>query len=130
MPESELRAALIANGAVSALCGTRIHPDVLPQNSPLPAVAYTRIWSERDSAMGADTTVVTTQVQFTCFAKSGVGVSGYDKALELADAVRAVLQRYRSSVVQDCFVVNETTTYERDTLYFGRVLDFRVHYWE
>lgn len=130
MPESELRAALIANAAVLAICGQRIHPDLLPQGVALPAIAYTRVWTDRDSAMGSDTTVVTTQLQFSCFAANGVGVSGFDRARELADAVRAVLQRYRSSVVQDCFVVNETTTYERETLYFARLLDFRVHYWE
>jgi hypothetical protein len=128
--ETLLRAALIANGTFTALAGQRVYAEVMPQNPTYPAVVYNRITTERDSAMGADSGLVAAVVQFTCFAQSGAGVSGYDAALALANAVRGVVQRFRSGAVQDCFVVNETTTFEFDTRNHGRVLDVRVHYLE
>ena len=124
--ETELRAALIADATFAALCDTRVYAHLMPQNATLPAVVYTRVDTERTSAMGVDVTPTMARIQFACFAVAASGVSGYDKAVEVADAVRAVVQRRRAGSVQDAFVELEFDAYEHDTLRHSRIIDFRV----
>lgn len=130
MVETTLRAALIADPTFAALCGARVYAELMPQNARLPAVVYSRIWTDRDSAMGADTGLVSARIQWSCFAESGAGVAGFDAVEAVAAALRGVLQRYRAGAIQDTFIENETTTYESDSTRHGRVIDTLVHFTE
>lgn len=128
--ETQLRTALLANASFTAICGQRVYAGILPQNASLPAVVYNRVVTERESAMGVDPGPTMARVQFTCFAENTATVSGYDQALAAAEALRVVLQRYRSGVVQDVFLELETDTFEADTRKHGRTIDVRVHFRE
>lgn len=130
MVETLLRTALLADATFVGLCAQRVYAEVMPQGADYPAVVYSRITTERDSAMGADSGLVAATVQFSCFAQNGSGVSGFDQALAVANALRGVVQRYRGGVVQDCFVLTENTIFELDTRIHGRAVDVRVHYLE
>jgi hypothetical protein len=77
--------------ALVDLVGSRVWPNVLPEDPDFPAVVYQRISTARvhthDSAGG----LATTRIQFTCYGTSG------DQAEEVADQVRAALDGLRGT---------------------------------
>ena len=42
---------------ITALCSTRIYPNQVPWNAPLPAIAYLKVWDRTFHAMGRDPSV-------------------------------------------------------------------------
>ena len=131
-PETQLRTALIADAALSALVGARIYAGLIPQNSVMPAIAFERISTQpRDSAMGKDTGYVQATVQYTCIAENDAHGAGYDQAAAVAEALRHVVQRFRSAgPVLEVFIDGELVTYEPDTLRHSRVLDIDIRFLE
>lgn len=103
---------------------TRIYRGHAAQNAALPYVAWYRITTDRESAMGSDPGNVHATFQFSSFASTAA------LAKACSDAVRTALQRHRSSPIEDIFVVDETELYERDTNKFGHALTMLVHYRE
>ena len=85
----QLAYVLKNNAAVSALVGTRVYPNIVPQRVTFPVVVYNQISSERTSVMGRDTGSVDSTWQVDVYAQTYAG------ARELAVAVRKALQRYR-----------------------------------
>ena len=109
--------------------GARIYPNLLPQNSTLPAVRYARVAATRVSAMGADPGNAMARFQIDAWAAT------YDQARAVAAQVRLALQRWRQASapkIEDTFFVNEIETVEPgagDQKTFHRVaLDFEIHH--
>jgi hypothetical protein len=87
-PESVLRSALIANGAVSALIGTRVFPVIAPASAQLPFVTWRRVGVRRQQTLGAPMGMPVTTVEYSIFGTT------YEQARDVADAMRAVLDGY------------------------------------
>ena len=83
--EEGLVAHLLADGTVAGIVADRIHPEVRPQDSTLPAIVYTHINDERDVDMDGPSDFVRVRMQVDCWHTSYPGVK------TLAAAVRAAL---------------------------------------
>lgn len=125
--ETVMVARLVGYSGLSALVGSRIYPNVMPQNVDFPAISYRRVSTTRESAMGSDTGIARARFQVDSYAKN------YDEVRPVAEKVRAALQRWRNSsgtVVQDSFIIGETDSYEHETQVHRVSQDFEVIYVE
>lgn len=68
--------------------GSRVYPQVLPQEPTYPAVTYQQVSAVPLRAMGADGSVLRVRVQVNCWGKT------YAEALSLAGAVEARMSRF------------------------------------
>lgn len=111
--EKAIYARLAAVAGVTALVGTRIYPVLAPQNPTFPHLVYQRISAERIGNLGADTDMVESRVQVSCFADS------YSGTKELADAVRLALQRadgtFGGVTVDDMWIESDQDIYDPQT---------------
>lgn len=81
--EQALRAFLLSYSAITDLIGTRIYPDILPQDPTYPAITYQEISGPRDyTQQGADG-VTTYRVQLDLWANT------FEEVIPLRDAVEA-----------------------------------------
>ena len=76
------------NGTVSGLVSSRIYPNVIPQNTALPAIVYYQISGARQHTLASTDNMVPSRWQFTCVA------STYAELRGLSDAVRGALDNY------------------------------------
>lgn len=92
--ENVVYALLTGAGAVTAIVGTRIYPDYLPEKQPTPAIVYEQISSVRAPAIdaAASTHVTRSRIQ--------VNVLSADRvvAKTLRDAVVAAAQFQRGAI--------------------------------
>ena len=82
--ESDLYAALTADVALAALVAERIYPDAIPQDEPLPAVAFV---ARAEPEFGLDNTLLATRT----VASIGCWGATRTSASAVAEAVKAVL---------------------------------------
>lgn len=118
---------------LTALIGTRIYPNIAPQNATWPFVTYRRVTSTRPAAMGSDSGVVRARFQFDTFAEDDDSKVGFDDASAVRDQLRAALKRWRDAgppVVQDTFLVSEIDLYEDDSRLHHLSDDFEINYRE
>jgi len=113
--ESTLYSALTAHAPLAALIGTRLKPDVLPQNCALPAIVYQRIDTPRSQVFGASQAVAVSRprIQFSCWALTA------DAALDVCAALRVALRSLPMPVALE----NEYTLRDPDSNYYRRNLD-------
>jgi hypothetical protein len=83
--EEGLRAHLIADGTVNGIVGSKIHPNMIPQDGTLPALVYTQISSNRELDIAGPQSFMQVRIQVDCWHNSYSGVKA------LADAVRVSL---------------------------------------
>ena len=127
--EASVWQILADNAGVGALCEDRIYPVKVPQNATFPCVTYSRVSTNRWSAMGSDTGIADKRFQVSSWGET------YAEANALAEAVRAALQRYRGTVdgvlIQDIFVDGDgPETWEDEAGAYQAVTDYRVIYEE
>ena len=72
--------------------GDRIYPIVLPQNASLPAIVYSPILANYDSALQGDTGYVRQTMQFVCHERT------YKKSRELSRMVKRAFQDYHGDM--------------------------------
>jgi len=70
----------------------RIYPIVLPEDAPLPAIVYTPVLANYDSALQGDTGYVRQTIQFVCHDTT------YKKSRELSRKVKRVFQDYHGDM--------------------------------
>lgn len=87
-PEAVLRSALVANGTVSGLIGTRVYPVLAPATASLPMVTWRRTGINREQTLGAPMGVPRVTVEYSIYGTT------YEQAREVADAMRVVLDGY------------------------------------
>lgn len=80
-----LRTKLLSYTAVSDLIGTRMYPDALLQGCEYPAVAYTKISTDREHTLSDVTTLSHSRIQFDCYDDKAGGRIG---ANEVAAAIQ------------------------------------------
>lgn len=123
--ETELRARLIADATVNGLVGTRIYPEVLPQNPTLPAITYQDISMTSVQNLAGAAGMLMRRVQIDSFAATRVGV------VALADAIRASLDGYIGTLTTTKVVIRhalERSEYDDETESYRQIQDYTVHY--
>lgn len=89
-----IRSYLLADGAISAIIGTRLYPEQRPQSDPLPAAVYS-IDEEAVDDLAADSGCSFAQVDVVCLA------AGYATLEALRAAIRARCNGASSVTVLD-----------------------------
>ena len=83
MIEEEIYSHLTGNTNVSNLCGIRIFPNVLPQGSSYPAVAYSRISSNHEKDMDGSVGFCTIRLQVTSWDDDYTGAKNLSEQIRL-----------------------------------------------
>ncbi len=112
------------------VCG-RIYPIVLPEDAPLPAIVYTPVLANYDSALQGDTGFVRQTIQFVCHDTT------YKKSRELSRKVKRVFQDYHGDMcglnIQAVFIksdyeYNGNTALKFDTDEYMSSIEFEFHF--
>jgi hypothetical protein len=89
--EEAVTAKMLADVPFTTLAGLRLYPLVIPQDTPLPAVAYQKIDSTKTASHSGGSQLARSRFQFTCIA------ADYAGAKALGAAVRVCWQGYRGT---------------------------------
>jgi hypothetical protein len=106
--ETDFRAMLIADGAVSAIVGTRVAQNAIPQGFALPYIVYV---AEHDPQRGLNGVehVDQCQIECQCWAKPAAAADA------LADAVEAAVETYdNAQATKAVYVVARRSGYDTD----------------
>lgn len=125
--EATIYTRLSGFAGLTAHVGNRIYPNLAPQGVTLPYIVFRRVSSQRYSAMGVDTGDARSRVQVDIFAAMA---GGHKTVTDIAAQVRAALQRYNGSDIQDVYLLDEADFFEEDPELHHRALDFDVFYTE
>lgn len=119
MIEAALYEYLTGYTALVTLVAKRIYPDILPQNSPMPAITYQRIstlpYQTRDGAG-----YQRPRIQFSCYGNSALGAMQLVQTLETALLAFA---RSDSPRVDVALIEGRTQNYDPDTKLYKQTLD-------
>ena len=133
--EADLRARLIADVTVGGLIGTRVYPAYRTQGDALPAITYSRVFTNRQAHNDGPIGVIGARMQISCWADSYAG------ARAVAEAVRNSLDGFDGELVaagtpvQGIMFVEETDTFvasavDSDVGTHGVLLDFDIWFAE
>lgn len=135
--ESDLRAFVIANGDVTALVGTRMFPQRVPQGQSLPAIRYTLVVDTSDIHLTGVAGRAVSSVQLDCYSET------YAEAVDLAEKVRVALvannngdrtmgstRVYRSQLTNKSDEPPFQEPSASDKWIFNRSLDFEIEHIE
>ena len=112
------------------VCG-RIYPIVLPEDAPLPAIVYTPVLANYDSALQGDTGFVRQTMQFVCHD------TRYKKARELSRKVKCVFQDYSGDMcglnieavfIKSDYEYNGNTALKFDMNEYMSSIEFEFHF--
>lgn len=120
-PEAVVRAALVANGSVNALIGTRIYPVVAPSSAQLPYAVWRRAAVRRSHSLGGPVGTPVVGLELELFA------STYEGARDLADKCRLVLDGY-GGTLDNVEVSNTTLDNEYDGFAVLQGADLPIEY--
>lgn len=100
-PEEKHHAALAAHAPLVEAIGNRIFPDVIPQDRPLPAVAYTR--TDTEPFYGLDGTLRASRARIAtqAWAPGKAQVESVGDGITAALALQGVAIEGRASVFDD-----------------------------
>ena len=119
---------ITTNPGVSALIGTRLYPDSIPQDAPLPAVAYQTVSTNQGYTQDGPDDIAEPRIQFTIDAPSRA------QAEDVAAAFRAVLSGYRGTIggktIGAIFLENEYDGYNLSSETVVVRQDYRISYRE
>lgn len=114
--------------ATAALIGTRLYPLLIPQEQPLPSVAYQRVGTQPKMEHGGASGWARAVIQFTCQSTSYSGVKAMTQAL------RDDLAGYRGTMTTgiDVHFCNQVNESDQDDLFDAAVsrCDFEFLYKE
>ena len=122
---------LCSDAGISNYVRGRIYPIVLPEDAPLPAIVYTPVLANYDSALQGDTGFVRQTIQFVCHATT------YKKTRELSRKVKRVFQDYSGNmcglIIQAVFIksdyeYNGNTALKFDTDEYMSSIEFEFHF--
>lgn len=122
---------LSADADIKKRINGRIYPIVLPQNALLPAIVYSPVLANYDSALQGDTGFVRQTVQFVSHDKT------YKKSRELSRLIKKALQDYEGDMnglcIQAVFVksdyeYNGNTALKFDTEEYMSSIEFEFYF--
>lgn len=82
--ETAIKAHLATYAELTALVGTRIHPGSLPQNSPLPALVYSKVSGVPEYAHDGANGAVESRIQISCLGADYGTTKNVSKAVKRA----------------------------------------------
>ena len=127
--EEGLYSYLQSQTGVTALVGTRIYPLLLQQVETLPAVAYQRISTQRNSSHGGPAKASIARIQFDALAATMTQAQAVLAAIRNAcDGVGGTLGG--GVVVSTMQADDEQTFYDEETRYKRATLDLVVYFYE
>ena len=109
----------------------RIYPIVLPQNASLPAIVYSPVLANYDSALQGDTGYVRQTMQFVCHDTT------YKKCRELSRMVKRAFQDYHGDMcglwieavfIKTDYEYNGNTALKYDTEEYMSSIEFDIQY--
>ena len=106
-PEQIIARAISSNPATARVIGFNVYPMIVPQSVALPFVTYQRTGVARLTSLASAVGVPTTQLEVNIFSAS------YTETREIADAMRALLDHYRTNT-QGVTVANVTIREETE----------------
>ena len=115
------------------IAGGKIYPEIIPQDTKLPAIAYTQINCSRDTALQKDTGFARVNLQFNCYSDT------FASARALGREIISALQDYKGDMngsdIQAVFIRNEyittgTLKQSYDTERFTSVIETEIYYME
>lgn len=112
--ESTLYGWLDADAGLAALVGERIYPDVIPQDQPLPAVAFARTQTEPIATIHGTVPASFVGMQIQCWAATRA------IAEQVADAVVAALLAHG-----EIFTARDVL-FDADSGNFGTAIELRL----
>jgi hypothetical protein len=104
--EEAIRALLLSNAPVAALCGNRVNWGTHPQGAALPGVVLNVISGAPGYTLTSADGLTPSRVQVDCYANS------YGAAKALARAVTSALSGHRSGGLRGVFLQNEQDSRE------------------
>ncbi len=117
MIEIDLRAAMIAAPAVTALVGQRIAAGILPEGEVRPYVTYSLVTGERIPSMTDSGLMRHARMQVNCWSQS------YGEAKQIALAVQSAIE---ASALFEVVFIGDQDLYDPETNLFYMVLDYSV----
>ena len=124
-------AYLSKNEQIRERVGNMIFPIMLPEDAPLPAIVYSPVLANYDSALQGDTGFVRQTMQFVCHDNT------FKKARELSRLVKKTFQDYKGDMqgleIQAVFIksdyeYNGNTSLKFDTEEFMSSIEFEFHF--
>ena len=109
----------------------RIYPIVLPENASLPAIVYSPVLANYDSALQGDTGYVRQTMQFVCHDRT------YKKSRELSRMVKRAFQDYHGDMcglwieavfIKTDYEYNGNTALKFDTEEYMSSIEFDIQY--
>lgn len=117
---SRLFSLLSGTSAITSLVGTRIYPQVIPQGSAMPAVAYSVVDEVPENSLtGWSSGLSNARVQVDAYAPT------YVSAQALADAIAGALATYQTSGLS-VLLESKRDGYEDETSLHRVSLDFSM----
>lgn len=116
---------------ITNIVGNRIYPTILPQNCSYPAIVYSPIIANYDSALEGDTGFVRQTIQIVCHDAT------FKKARELSRIVKNHIQDFHGNMegliieavfIKSDFEMNGNTTVRFETDEFMTCLEFEFYY--
>ncbi len=137
--EGDMTTKVTADGPVRVIIADRMYPIVVPHFNPRdpsssadkPFIAYARTATDLTRTHGGSAGHAVASFRLTCWSKT------YATSLDLATKVRAAIdnvkETWTTTVVQRCFVVNESDELEPspellEMQFIGRNLDIDIAY--
>lgn len=114
--EADLRTALTGHAGFSALVGTRVYPQQLPDNPTLPAVVYSRISSRYKLASG-NVPAVRARIQIDCWDDNQV------TCWDVADQVHAALDFASPTGLHVVFPEDDDDGFDTEAQLYRRRID-------
>lgn len=122
MIEQTLSTVLSTAPAITAICGTRIYPLVLPGDPTLPAITYQIIASVTTPSLATSTGLTRTRMQFDAFASS------YGDAATLRQAILNTLLDAQIAGIQNITHLSSSDLFDHEALqYIARIELYIYH---
>lgn len=112
--ETELYAVLSGSSGLTALVGTRIYPDILPEETSLPAVVYSRTGTQPIATIHGGNCGEFADLQISAWGKTRVSASAVADQVDVALQNAKFPKTNRVSGIDDeiaLFVENLSTTW-------------------
>jgi hypothetical protein len=129
MIDTALFQRLTAFGGLTALIAQRVYLSTLAEKVTLPALVYSQVTGNGESAFGVDSTL--RHARYTLLAHASNPLD----AKKVAKQARLAVQRYRgtldTTVIQDIFIENDGTDfYDPQSRIYYCAVDIIIHYQE
>lgn len=118
---------------IKKIVGNKIYPVILPQNVTLPAIVYSSVLANYDSALQGDTGFVRQTIQIVSHAKT------YKEARELSRLIKKIIQNLHGNMggvfieavfIKTDYELNTNTSLKFDTEEYMCSIEFEFYYIE